>query len=125
MKIKYILPLFCILSITFAGNERKTHGKKSHKKHFRNYKHQSRKVVKHHRKHLNIRYRINCYFTPWENIYHPHNHNDLVVIRDEKVNIEDNMEIFSQIEKLGELKESGLLTEEEFEKAKKDLLEKI
>ena len=49
---------------------------------------------------------------------HRHNHNNLVVIRDEKVNEEDNMEIFSQIEKLGELKESGLLTEEEFEKAK-------
>ncbi len=125
MKIKYILPLFCILSITFAENERKTHGKKWHKKHFRNYKHQSHRVVTHHRNRLNIRYGINWYFTPWESIYHPHNHNDLVVIRDEKVNNEDNMEIFSQIEKLGELKESGLLTEEEFEKAKKDLLEKI
>ena len=125
MKIKYILPLFCILSITFAGNERKTHGKKWHKKHFRNYKHQSHKVINHHRKHLNIRYGINWCFTARKNIYHPHNHNDLVVIRDEKVTKEDNMEIFSQIEKLGELKQSGLLTEEEFEKAKKDLLEKI
>ena len=125
MKIKYILPLFCILSITFAANDRKSHGRKWHKKHFRNYKHQSHKVVNHHRKHLNIRYGINWYFTPWESIYHLHNHNDLVVIRDENVNNEDKMEIFSQIEKLGELKESGLLTEEEFEKAKKELLEKI
>ena len=82
-------------------------------------------MVTHHRNCLNIRYGINWCFTPWENIYHPHNHNNLVVIRDEKDSNEDNMEIFSQIERLGELKESGLLTEEEFEKAKKELLENI
>ena len=125
MKIKYILPLFCILSITFAANDRKSHGRKWHKKHFRNYKHQSHRVVTHHRNRLNIRYGINWCFTPRKNIYHRHNHNNLVVIRDEKDSNEDNMEIFSQIERLGELKESGLLTEEEFEKAKKELLEKI
>ena len=47
------------------------------------------------------------------------------MIRDEKVSAEDYTEIFSQIEKLGELKENGLLTEKEFEKAKKDLLKKL
>tara|TARA_B100000749_G_scaffold172897_1_gene133348 strand:+ start:416 stop:565 length:150 start_codon:yes stop_codon:yes gene_type:complete len=49
----------------------------------------------------------------------------VVVIRDQEVDPEDYMEIFSQIEKLGELKENGLLTEKEFEKAKKDLLKKL
>ena len=125
MKIKYLLPFLCMLSIAFAENEKRTYGKKWHKKHHNVYKHQSHNVAIHPRNHVNIRYGFHWCLTPWRNFYPRHNHTNLVVIKDEEDDNEDNMEIFSQIERLGELKESGLLTEKEFEKAKKDLLKKL
>ena len=98
MKIKYLIPLLCMLSITFADNEKRINGKKWHKKHHNIYKHQSHNVVKHPRNHVNIRYGFHWCLTPWRNFYPRHNHTNLVVIKDEVDNNEDNMETFSKNE---------------------------
>ncbi len=50
---------------------------------------------------------------------------DILVVKNKKINESDNMKIFVQREKLGELKVHGLITEKEFENAKKKLLKKI
>ena len=125
MKIKYLLPLACMFSIVFADSDIKNHRKKWHKRHHKAYAQGYRKIRTNVNHHVNIRYGYHWCFTPWRNFYPIHNHNDTIVIRDEKVSTEDYEEIISQIEKLGELKENGLLTEKEFEKAKKDLLKKL
>ena len=125
MKIKYLVPLICIFSIVFADSDIKKHRKRWHKKHHKVHERNHGKYRSNSNSHLNIRYGYHWCFTPWRNFYPIHDHNNVVVIRDEEVNAEDYTEIFSQIEKLGELKENGLLTEKEFEKAKKDLLKKL
>ena len=114
-----------MFSIVFADSDIKKHRKKWHKKHHKVHARNHGRIRTNSNSHLNIRYGYHWCFTPWRNFYPIHNHNNVVVIRDEKVSAEDYTEIFSQIEKLGELKENGLLTEKEFEKAKKDLLKKL
>ena len=48
-----------------------------------------------------------------------------MVIKNEEKNLDNTSDIFEQIEQLGDLKEKNLITDKEFEKAKKDLLKRI
>jgi uncharacterized protein YfkK (UPF0435 family) len=52
----------------------------------------------------------------------------VVVVKDDKDNDEKHetvLQIIEEIEKLAELKEKGLITEEEYQKKKKELLKRI
>ena len=49
----------------------------------------------------------------------------MVVIKNEDNVLNDSSDVFEKIQQLGVLKESGLITEKEFLKAKKGLLKKI
>ena len=52
----------------------------------------------------------------------------MVVVKDDKVNDDKHktvLQIIEEIEKLAELKEKGLITEEEYQKKKKELLKRI
>ncbi|MDG1224602.1 MAG: SHOCT domain-containing protein, partial [Candidatus Marinimicrobia bacterium] len=78
------------------------------------------------RPNVKIKYGYHWCFTPWRNLYPRHNHNNVVVIKNEdKVLDDDSSDVFAKIEQLGALKESGLITEKEFQNAKKALLKRI
>jgi hypothetical protein len=48
-----------------------------------------------------------------------------VVLKNEEKIIDNSSDIFAKIEQLGALKQGGLITEKEFQKAKKELLKRI
>jgi len=122
---KYFLIIFMIFSFSFAGAPKKKHRKWNHKNHYRIHK--FKKYPKFHRSttNINIRYGFHWCLKPWRNFYPTHHHNDILIVRDKKINELDNMGIFAQLEKLGELKVQGLITAKEFQNTKKELLKKI
>ena len=122
---KYFLLASILLSFAFADGPGKKHWKKWHKKKNRQNKHQIHRVVHYPKSHIKIKYGFHWCFTPWRNFYPRHNHNNLVVIKNEEKNLDNTSDIFQQIEQLADLKEKNLITDKEFEKAKKDLLKRI
>lgn len=124
--IKYLLIIIIFLSPLFADGPGNKRWKKGHKKHYRYKKHKTHKVVYHTTPNVKIKYGYHWCLTPWRNLYPRHNHNNVVVIKNEdKVLDDDISDVFAKIEQLGALKESGLITEKEFQNAKKALLKRI
>ena len=123
--VKYFFIILMIVSISFADGPRKKHRKWIQKKHHRIHKVKKYPKLHRSRASFSVRYGFHWCLTPWRNFHSAHHHNDIIVVRDQNISELNNMEIFEQIEKLGELKDQGLITEKEFEKAKKDLLKKI
>lgn len=120
---KYFIIASMLFSLALANGPR--NWKKWHKKKHRAVKkHKIHKVV-HRANNITLKYGYHWCFTPWKNLYSMHNHKDLIVIRDSGKEYKNPNEIFEQIEHLGSLRERDLLTEKEFEKAKKDLLKRI
>ena len=122
---KYFLLASILLSFAFADGPGKKHLKKWHKKKNRQNKHQIHRVVRYPKSNIKIKYGFHWCFTPWRNFYPRHNHKNLVVIKNEEKNSDNTSDIFEQIEQLADLKEKNLITDKEFEKAKKDLLKRI
>ena len=122
---KYFLLASILLSFAFADGPGKKHWKKWHKKKNRQNKHQIHRVVHYPKSHIKIKYGFHWCFTPWRNFYPRHNHKNLVVIKNEEKNSDNTSDIFEQIEQLADLKEKNLITDKEFEKAKKDLIKRI
>jgi hypothetical protein len=122
---KYFLLASILLSFAFADGPGKKHWKKWHKKKNRQNKHQIHRVVRYPKSNIKIKYGFHWCFTPWRNFYPRHNHKNLVVIKNEEKNSDNTSDIFEQIEQLADLKEKNLITDKEFEKAKKDLLKRI
>ena len=123
--IKYLLIIIIFLSSVFADGPGNKRWKKGHKKHYRYKKHKTHKVVHHTRPNVKIKYGYHWCLTPWRNLNSRHNHNNVVVIKNEDNVLNDSSDVFEKIQQLGALKESGLITEKEFLKAKKGLLKKI
>ena len=118
--------IIIFLSPLFADGQGNKRWKKGHKKHYRYKKNRTHKVVYHTRPNVKIKYGYHWCLTPWRNLYPRHNHNNVVVIKNEdKVLDDDSSDVFAKIEQLGALKESGLITEKEFQNAKKALLKRI
>ena len=105
------------------------HGRAKHKR----WKHKKRHKVKvvHKQPRLKISLGYNYFWRNWNFGYRHWNkypNKDIVVINKEVIkNIEtkDFNEIISNIEKLANLKEKGIISEREYKKKKKDLLKKI
>ena len=123
--IKYLLIIIIFLSPVFADGPGNKRWKKGHKKHYRYKKHRNHKVVYHTRPNVKIKYGYHWCLTPWRNLFPRHNHNNVVVMKNEDKGLDDSSDVFETIEQLGALNESGLITEKEFLKAKKVLLKKI
>ena len=116
---RIILSFIFLLSLAYPSHKRhKAHKHKKHKVHH---------VVKHHkpRVHLGVNWHWNRW-DPWW--YDCMVHERVVVVKDnndKKDEHETVLEIIEEIEKLAELKEKGLITEEEYQKKKKELLKRI
>ena len=110
---RIILSFIFLLSLAYPSHKRhKAHKHKKHKVHH---------VVKHHkpRVHLGVNWHWNRW-DPWW--YDCRVHERVVVVKDKHETV---LEIIEEIEKLAELKEKGLITEEEYQKKKKELLKRI
>ncbi len=125
--MKYIrsVTIFLILfSFVFAD-----HGRAK----FKRWNHKKRHKVKvvHKQPRLKISLGYNYFWRNWNFGYHHWNKypsKDIVVINKEvikNIETEDFDEIISNIEKLADLKEKGIISEYEYKKKKKDLLKKI
>ena len=117
--------IFLIL-VSFVFDD---HGRAKHKR----WKHKKRYKVKivHKQPRLKISLGHNYFWRNWNFGYHNRNEypfKDIVVMNKEvikNIETEDFDEIISNIEKLADLKEKGIISEYEYKKKKKDLLKKI
>jgi hypothetical protein len=123
--IKYLLIFVILFSSSIAEGHGNKRWKKGHKKKYRNNKHKIHKVVYRSKPSIKINYGYHGYLRPWRYLYPRHNHNNVVVIKNEEKVLDNSSDVFAKIEQLGALKESGLITEKEFQKAKKELLKRI
>ena len=117
--LKIFFALIFFFSIAFSDHRKnKPHKHKKHKSH---------RVVKHHqpRGHVGFNWRWNQSNHWWHDCGH---HQRVVVVKDDTVEKDQHetvLEIIEQIEKLAELKEKEIITEEEYQKKKKELLNRI
>ena len=125
MKQIRLVTIFLILaSFVFADHGRAKHKRWKHKK-----KHKIKVVHKQPRLKISLGY--NYFWRNWNFGYHhwnKHQSNNIVVVnKDVTRNIEtiDFDEIISNIEKLAILREKGIISEYEYKKKKRDLLDKI
>ena len=122
--IRSVTIFLILFSFLFAD-----HGRAKHKR----WKHKKRHKVKvvHKQPRLKISLGYNYFWRNWNfgyNHWSKYPSKDLVFIDKEVINnieTEDFDEIISNIEKLAELKEKGIISEYEYKKKKKDLLKKI
>lgn len=125
MKQIRLVTIFLIL-VSFVLAD---HGRAKHKR----WKHRKRHKVKvvHKQPRLKISLGYNYFWRNWNFGYHHWNKypsKDIIVINKEvikNIETEDFDEIISNIEKLADLKEKGIISEYEYKKKKKDLLKKI
>ena len=123
-QIRSVTIFLILFSLVFAD-----HGRTKHKR----LKHKKRHKVKvvHKQPRLKISLGHNYFWRNWNFGYHHWNKypsKDIVVINKEVIKnleTEDFDEIISNIEKLADLKEKGIISEYEYKKKKKDLLKKI
>ena len=101
----------------------------SHKRH-KSRKHKKHKV--HHvvnRPKARVHLGVNWHWSHWNHWWHDCRYqNRVVVVNQEAADKGKNatvLEIIEQIEKLAELKEKGLITDKEYQKKKKELLNRI
>ena len=122
--IRLVIIFLILASFMFADHGRGKHKRWKHKK-----RHKIKVVHKQPRLKLSLGY--NYFWRNWKFGYHHwnrhHSNNIFVVNKDVTRNIEtkDFDEIISNIEKLADLKEKGIISEYEYKKKKKDLLKKI
>ncbi|MBT4178287.1 MAG: hypothetical protein HOE02_08405 [Candidatus Marinimicrobia bacterium] len=104
--IKYILPFLVLISVSMADHRR-----------FKSHRHK-----RHNKQGLTMHWR-------WNHGWHNCGNKKNVVIVKTQQNEKDNqrsvLDIIKKIEKLAELKEKGYITEKEYEKKKKELLNQI
>ena len=115
--------LFLVITSSFLFPHNGRHKGWKHKK-----KHKIRKI--HKKPRVNIRLGYNYYWPSWgwsHRWCYRHNSRDIVVVQNDKnTNKDDSVdEIIAQIEKLAILKEKGIISEKDYEKKKKDLLNRI
>jgi hypothetical protein len=118
-RFKILLTFLFLLSLAYPSHKRhKTHRHKKHKVHH---------VVNHHRPQVYLG--ANWHWNRWDHWWHDCGyHQRAVIVKNEKDNDDKHktvLLIIEEIEKLAELKEKGLITEEEYQKKKKELLKRI
>lgn len=114
--IKIILPIIILLTLAYPNHN-------ITKKHLKRHKHSVRHINKNPR--FNVRIGFNHKWGFWNHHWCNEHYRDVVVFKDEKEIELTVEEIISQIEDLAVLKEKELITEKEYEKAKKNLLKRI
>ena len=117
--LKILLLFIFLLSLAYPSHKRhKTHKPKKHKVHH---------VTNHHKPQVYLG--VNWHWNRWDHWWHDCGYRQrVVVVKDDKDNDEKHetvLQIIEEIEKLAELKEKGLITEEEYQKKKKELLKRI
>lgn len=122
---KYLLIVIILFSSLFAEGPGNKRWKKRYNKKHRSNKHKIHRVVHYPKSNIRIKYGYYWCLTPWRNLCSKHNHNNVAIIKNEKISLDNASDIFEKIEQLGTLKDKNLITEKEFEKAKKELLKRI
>lgn len=123
-QIRSVTIFLILASIVFADHGRTKHKRWKHKK-----RHKIKVVHKQPRLKLSLGY--NYFWRNWNFGYHHwnrHYSNNIVVVKKDvtrTIETKDFDEIISNIEKLADLKEKGIISESEYKKKKKDLLKKI
>ncbi len=116
--VKLILSILFIFSFAFSEHRKnKTH------KHRKHRKHKVQHVINAHKPRINIGAKWR-----WNHWIHDCGvHQRVVVVKETEDNNkhENVLQIIEEIEKLAELKEKRLITEEEYQKKKKELLKRI
>ncbi|MBT6865759.1 MAG: hypothetical protein HOA19_00265 [Candidatus Marinimicrobia bacterium] len=119
--IKLILSVLFVFSFGFSEHRKnKTHKHKKHRKHKVHH------VVKYHKPRIHIG--ANWRWNHWDHWIHDCGvHQRVLVVKETEDNNkhETVLQIIEEIEKLAELKEKRLITEEEYQKKKKELLKRI
>ena len=115
--------LFLVITSSFLFPHNGRHKGWKHKK-----KHKIRKIHKKPRVSIKLGYNYSWPSWGWNHRWcYRHNSRDIVVVQNDKITNEDESvdEIIAQIEKLAILKEKGIISEKDYEKKKKDLLNRI
>ena len=116
---RILLSFIFLLSLAYPSHKR--HKSRKHKKHKVHH------VVNRHKARVHLG--VNWHWSHWNHWWHDcRYHNRVVVVNkeaDDKGKNTTVLEIIEQIEKLAELKEKGLITDKEYQKKKKELLDRI
>ena len=116
---RILLSFIFLFSLAYPSHKR--HKSRKHKKHKVHH------VVNRHkaRVHLGVNWR----WGHWNHWWHDRRYHNRVVVLNQEVDEKGKnatvLEIIEQIEKLAELKEKGLITDKEYQKKKKELLDRI
>ena len=120
MKFKrIIIPLILFVSLGVSDDHKRKHRKIKRNKHYHPIKIHQPKVSM----------RLNWHWNQWNHWWHDCRIYDRVVVMNQETDDKNKnatvLEIIQQIEKIAELKEKGLITDKEYQKKKKELLNRI